>query len=111
MIGRTLSNDGGGGHNPIEAAQLGCATLHGPLYQNQKDIFDDMHKHEATVLCRDKDALYDEVLKLFSEPDYMEHMQDKALAYTQSKTAILDSAYDEILKILPKTIFSVKATS
>mgnify|MGYP003625665189 CR=1 FL=1 len=111
VIGRTLSNDGGGGHNPIEAAQLGCATLHGPLYQNQKDIFDDMHKHEATVLCRDKDALYDEVLKLFSEPDYMEHMQDKALAYTQSKTAILDSAYDEILKILPKTIFSVKATS
>lgn len=110
VIGRTMSNDGGGGHNPIEAAQLGCATLHGPLYQNQKEIFDDMYSHEASVLCRDKDALYNEVLKLFLEPDYMENLQNKALGYTQSKADILDSAYGEILKILPKTMISAKAS-
>jgi len=109
VIGRTLSTDGGGGHNPLEAAQLNCATLYGPLYQNQKEIFNDMRTHDAAILCRDKDALYDEVLKLFLEPDYMDSMKAKALAYTESKTAILDNAYSEIIKILPESITTQKA--
>jgi 3-deoxy-D-manno-octulosonic-acid transferase len=38
-IGRSFSSDGGGGHNPIEPAQVGCAVLHGPLIQNLQAIF------------------------------------------------------------------------
>ena len=33
VIGRSFSADGGGGHNPIEAALLDCAILHGPNVQ------------------------------------------------------------------------------
>ena len=42
MIGRSLSLDGGGGHNPLESMRLNAVTLFGPLIQNLKDIYDDV---------------------------------------------------------------------
>lgn len=55
-IGRCFSNDGGGGHNPIEAAQLGCAILYGPHVQNLQAIYDDMAAaHAALLVYNEKD--------------------------------------------------------
>ncbi len=38
VIGRSLAGQGGG-QNPIEAAKLGCAVLHGPRVRNFADVY------------------------------------------------------------------------
>lgn len=104
VIGRTFSADGGGGHNPIEAAQLDCAILHGPLYQNLQEIFDEMHSHGAALMVETAEALCDKLLTLFNDDPQRENLQKNALAYTQSKDHILDQAFSHIIKILPETV-------
>tara|TARA_R110002124_G_scaffold64985_2_gene177411 strand:- start:211407 stop:212711 length:1305 start_codon:yes stop_codon:yes gene_type:complete len=104
VIGRTFSADGGGGHNPIEAAQLNCAILHGPLYQNLQEIFDEMHTHNAALMAETAEALYNKLLMLFNDDPQRESLQKNALAYTQSKDHILDQAFAHIIKILPAPV-------
>lgn len=104
VIGRTFSNDGGGGHNPLEAAQLGCATLYGPLFQNLKDIFNEMQDEGAAFLVRTEDALQTELLKLFLDPALQKQCQDTALNYMKGKADILENTYQEIIHILPPSI-------
>ena len=41
----------------------------------------------------------------------MDEMQAKAMAYTESKSAILDQAYSEILKFLPEKLLQQEADS
>ena len=69
FIGRSLSNDGGGGHNPIEAAQLGCAILHGPNVQNLKDIYAQMKSKNACMEVMDEHALEDTLNSLLADND------------------------------------------
>ncbi|MAH04881.1 MAG: 3-deoxy-D-manno-octulosonic acid transferase [Alphaproteobacteria bacterium] len=104
VIGRTFSNDGGGGHNPLEAAQLGCVTLYGPFFQNLKDIFNEMHDQGAAFLVRTEHALQTEILKLFLDPVLQKQYQDTALNYMKDKADILENTYQEIIHILPPSI-------
>ena len=53
-IGRSFSSDGGGGHNPIEAAQLGCAVLHGPHIQNFTALYAEMNAAGAALCLADE---------------------------------------------------------
>ena len=104
VIGRTFSKDGGGGHNPIEAAQLECATLHGPLYQNQQEIFDEMHAHNAATQIKNAEELYEVLFNLFMDEEARQKLIQNALNYTNSKDDILNAAFKEIVKILPPSI-------
>lgn len=104
VIGRTFSKDGGGGHNPLEAAQLGCVTLYGPLFQNLKDIFNDMQAHGAAQIVRTEEELINALRALFFDPDQQKQRQDAALNYIKSKADILEHTYQEILRILPASI-------
>ena len=91
MIGRSFSFDGGGGHNPIEAAQLDCAVLSGPHVQYQQEIFDDMVAMDAARLVTDDDDLYDALMRLFSDKDYLADRQAKARAFAAKKEAVVDT--------------------
>ena len=50
MIGRSFSDDGGGGHNPIEAAQLDCAIVSTML--NITPAFDLLLANDAAALMK-----------------------------------------------------------
>ncbi|MCD8566612.1 MAG: 3-deoxy-D-manno-octulosonic acid transferase [Alphaproteobacteria bacterium] len=76
-IGRSFSDDGGGGHNPLEAAQLGCAVLHGPHVQFQKDIYEEMKKADAALELSDERHFRRVLQDLFSQPEYLAHMQKR----------------------------------
>ncbi|MBI1327065.1 MAG: 3-deoxy-D-manno-octulosonic acid transferase [Alphaproteobacteria bacterium] len=89
MIGRTLSDDGGGGHNPLEAAQLDCAILHGPHVQNLQAIFDELHAAHACIAVENKDALIATISDLLTHAEKRLKLQEKAKAFIDAKKKIL----------------------
>lgn len=101
-IGRSFSDDGGGGHNPIEAAQLGCAVLHGPNVQNLQDIFDDMDAHDAAIKIEKKDALAPLLKELLGNPDKLSALQKRGHDFAAAKTRVIDTVMKEIQPLLDK---------
>src|SRR5262249_21694183 len=55
FVGRSFSD--GGGKNPIVAAQLGCAILHGPEVDEFEDIFAALDNSGGGMLVFDADTL------------------------------------------------------
>ncbi len=89
-IGRSFSNDGGGGHNPIEAAQLDCAVLHGPNIQNLAQIYEDFDKAGAALLLKSEQDFQSRLERLMSDSDGLDALQNKAHRFAQDKAEILD---------------------
>lgn len=89
-IGRSFSDDGGGGHNPLEAAQLNCAVLHGPHVQFQQHIYDDMNKAGAALKIQDETVLIDTLRRLLSDPAFLTAQQEKARIFVKNKAKIID---------------------
>lgn len=84
-IGRSLSNDGGGGHNPIEAAQLECAVLHGPRVQNLAAIYAEMDAAGAALCVTDEMDLQARLERLLSDTDGLEALRRKAAFFVREK--------------------------
>ncbi|MCK5375331.1 MAG: 3-deoxy-D-manno-octulosonic acid transferase [Alphaproteobacteria bacterium] len=101
-IGRSFSHDGGGGHNPIEAAQLGCAVLHGPNVQNLHDIYTQMHNRTACLRIENEKNLEEALHTLFISDEKREALQRAALSFAQDKTDIIDNIIKEIAPQLEK---------
>jgi len=95
-IGRTFSLDGGGGHNPIEPAQLGCAVLHGPLIQNQSRLFAEMHECGAAVGATTSKELEAQLLDLLTHPAALAALRAKDKAFADSKAALLPLVMEDI---------------
>lgn len=84
-IGRSLSNDGGGGHNPIEAAQLGCAVLHGPHVQNLAAIYAEMDAAGASRLVKDEEDLQIQLERMLTDVHDLETQQRKGALFVRDK--------------------------
>jgi len=63
FVGRSFSD--GGGKNPIGAAQLGCAILHGPEIDEFEDIFAALDNSGGGMLVFDADTLAKQLALLF----------------------------------------------
>jgi len=96
MIGRSFSLDGGGGHNPIEAAQLGAAVLTGPNIQYQKNLFNPMFLEGAATLIQSKPALAEQLESLFSNPDTLNEAQESAKNFIAGLDNIIDNVVADI---------------
>lgn len=96
MIGRSLSDDGGGGHNPIEAAQLNCSVLHGPHIQNLQEIFDEMDAEKAAISVQDTEDLTHHVKMLLADTSMLNTMQSKAAAFAKKKNTVLEHVIQHI---------------
>src|SRR5581483_1153950 len=66
FIGGSLS--GHGGHNPFEAARLGCAILHGPDMGNCAAMAAALGEAGAAETVADADALAAAVARLLADP-------------------------------------------
>jgi len=96
MIGRSLSDDGGGGHNPIEAAQLNCAILTGPNIQYQTLLFDPLFTANAATQVMDEEELFNTLRRLFDTPNDIQQMIDNASAYLSKTDNAMDAVMAEI---------------
>lgn len=90
-IGRSFSDDGGGGHNPIEAAQMDCAVLHGPNVQNLQDIFDDMNAQNACMELQEKEQLVPALDELLSNKEKCHNLQKAAKQFSLNKTSVINT--------------------
>lgn len=99
-IGRSLSKDGGGGHNPIEAAQLGCAVLHGTHVQNLRDIYTEMHKKHACLSIKNETDLERTLSTLLRNKNSCAILQQAALSFAKEKTDVLKHIMKEITPLL-----------
>jgi 3-deoxy-D-manno-octulosonic-acid transferase len=96
VIGRSFSLDGGGGHNPIEAAQLGCAVLHGPMVQNLEAIFEEMNRSGAARRADTPEELLNHLDALLSSARELDVAQENGLSYARSKNAVLDTILEDL---------------
>ncbi|QGM47014.1 3-deoxy-D-manno-octulosonic acid transferase [Methylocystis heyeri] len=66
FMGRSLAP--GGGHNPIEAAKLGCAILHGPSVEDFADVYAELNAAKGAARVSDAPGLARAALYLLSQP-------------------------------------------
>ncbi len=96
-IGRSLSNDGGGGHNPIEATQLGCAVIHGPNVQNLQNIYNQMHESNAALIVDSENSLEDTLFNLLDNNNRCATMQRASSSFAKEKTNVIKNVMKEIV--------------
>lgn len=99
-IGRSFSADGGGGHNPIEAAQLGCAVLHGPKVQNLARIFEDFDEAGAAIKLKTEQDFQSRLERMLTDSDGLDAMQNKATRFAQDKSKVLEKVMTRLDPLL-----------
>lgn len=99
-IGRSFSNDGGGGHNPIEAAMLGCAVLHGPHVQNQHQIFAEMDQAQASIRVDTEQDFLAALHHLFKNPAALTELQIRGSKFAQDKATVLVQIMNDLEPLL-----------
>jgi 3-deoxy-D-manno-octulosonic-acid transferase len=101
MIGRSFSDDGGGGHNPIEAAQLNCAILTGPHVKFQQEIFNDMLAVHACEQVTSENDLFNTLLSLLTDDHERQKLQDAARRFAENKSGVIHRVMSEIKPFIP----------
>lgn len=95
-IGRSFSRDGGGGHNPLEAAQLGSAVLHGPNTQNLKDIYGPMDNSGAALCLDTADKLAPALRQFLSDKESLKNLSEKGYSFSEGQKEILSKVVEEL---------------
>ncbi len=99
-VGRSFSDDGGGGHNPIEPARLGCAVLHGPAVQNLAQIYGPMDAAGAARRVADEAGLVAAVRGLLDDPQDLKTLQQKGSAFAREQDGVIDRVMEALLPVL-----------
>lgn len=99
-VGRSFSADGGGGHNPIEPARLGCAVLHGPAVQNLGTIYESMDSAGAALRVEDENAFAATLRRFLGDPAALEVLQDKGQRFAQDQDGVLERVVEALKPIL-----------
>ena len=89
MIGRSFSNDGGGGHNPVEAAQFGCAVLTGPDNQFQRGLYESMAAHGAVIECQTHEDLFGHLRDLLANPQHLSAQREKSRRFMEHSEDVI----------------------
>ena len=71
FIGRSLAAKGG--QNPIEAAKLNCAILHGPHVGNFREVYAALDAGEGAFVVEDRQALRNAVASLLLDAQALRH--------------------------------------
>lgn len=73
-----------GGQNPIEAARLNCAILHGPHFGNFSEMIDALTAHQGVAAIADAATLASQVKALMDNPAQAKQMAHAASAYAEA---------------------------
>lgn len=105
FIGGSLVG-GHGGHNPIEAAQLGCAPVHGPDMANFSAIAADLAKAGGAVEVASAEGLADQVAALLADRAACMSVAQAAGAVANNGAECVDRVMRKLEPILPRSIDS-----
>lgn len=96
FIGRSFSHDGGGGHNPVEAAQLGCAVMTGPNNQFQRQLYDDMRSEGAVIEVHDEKEFITALGDLLTNPKALAAAKEKTESFVARKTHVIKDVLQQL---------------
>ncbi len=85
-----------GGHNLLEPAALGIATVTGPLHTSAPDIFNDMRDSEAIVVVRDAAGLARAWNGLLEDPVQRDELGQAARAIVERNRGTLDAVMRDL---------------
>jgi 3-deoxy-D-manno-octulosonic-acid transferase len=108
-IGRSFSDDGGGGHNPIEAAQQDCAILHGPHVQNLARIYEEFDNAGAATGVLTEEDLSGTLGRLLGDRKALQSAQEKAAAFARQKAQVIDTILSALAPFLSRMADDTKA--
>lgn len=96
VIGRSFSNDGGGGHNPIEAALLDCAVLHGPHIQNMSELYKEMDEDDAALEVKAPEQLASIIETFFADKNKLDALRKTGFEFAQAKAGVIKKVLEEL---------------
>lgn len=85
-----------GGHNPLEPASIGKATLIGPNYTNFAAIVDDLKGQQAIDIIENNDQIADKISFYLTHPDERSNLGQNALKVLNSNRGVVN----KLLKII-----------
>lgn len=88
LIGGSLVRHGG--QNPIEAAKLGAAILHGPHVGNFAEVYGSLGKRQAAIAVTDAKTLAEAALGLLTDRAMRTRQRDAALEAVTAMGGALD---------------------
>jgi 3-deoxy-D-manno-octulosonic-acid transferase len=92
---------GVGGHNPLEAAQLGVGVVTGPERFNHADPYAEMIGADAALAVEDAAGLARELAGLMAAPDRATDLGQKARAYAAAQAGAFEDGWCAIAPLLP----------
>ncbi len=92
-----------GGHNPLEAAHAGIATLVGPSTKNFQEEFAVLESNGACIRIDNENALITSVNELLNSPDKADLMGSNAKRIAREKASVDRTYLTAIEKLLTKS--------
>jgi 3-deoxy-D-manno-octulosonic-acid transferase len=92
---------GVGGHNPLEAAQLGVGVITGPERFNHADPYAEMIAAGAALEIDDARGLERELFALLATPDRLHTLGESARAYATAQAGAFEDGWRAIAPMLP----------
>jgi len=89
-----------GGHNLLEPACLSKPVLSGGYLFNFADVAEMFDEQQALTRCTEVSEIANQVIKLFSEPEYLEQMGEKAFQVVAKNRGALERQFQLIDKSL-----------
>jgi 3-deoxy-D-manno-octulosonic-acid transferase len=99
MVGKSFVREGG--QNPIEAAKLACAILHGPHVGNFVDVYAMLDKAGGAALTSDAGELAAMLLALFGDPARLRAMARAAAGAVETEGGAADRIMQALAPLLP----------
>ena len=94
FLGKSLT--GGGGQNPIEAAKLGAALLHGPRIANFADVYAPLDAEGGALPVKDADDLAAALAQLFDNPARLREMARAAARVVERGAGAVERTLDAL---------------
>jgi 3-deoxy-D-manno-octulosonic-acid transferase len=85
-----------GGQNPLEAARLNCAIIHGPYMKNFEEISILLKKANASKQVLNSEDLISSIKKLIEDTTYCKNIAAAAKAVVDNESGVLDSVQTEL---------------
>lgn len=90
-----------GGQNPIEAVRHGVAVLTGPHWQNFRDAYRTLLRHEGAIEVKSSADIANAVARLLDSPAELQRMRAGATQALATLSGALDKTVEALLRYLP----------
>jgi 3-deoxy-D-manno-octulosonic-acid transferase len=100
FVGNSLIHKAGGGHNPMEPAQLGSVPLAGKFVENFQETYDMLERDSAAIMVDDANELGTKAAMLMGDENLYETYRSNALKVAAREAGVLGRVMDRLEPIL-----------